>query len=867
MSPRTPFRNVPVTPNNPPDTVPQLPIQHFQPPGPIRVAEPSVHQPGRQSAPQPLSSDTLPAIQVRDLPVSSSAPHSTGSIRDYELAPQTRTLLPNVNAEGLRVHRGRIYAEVQYTTTTTVMVAWDESVGTYRAMRPQETHASGPALHFDPDSNTWRVDEPESTHLLVEPASPRQTDNHPEQTFQPQPKQPPLPQSDMTDAYVDTRHYVWDQSLPHHHGYVVMHRKMRLDDSVGPPLLHAFMDESGAFVRVASPSHAIDQPAELLPAWTDRDIWDLYGLQGEDITRFRTEAHQTGKKPQWARVRAQRMENKYLYEELRRWLGPEMDHNLFNRLLEHQRLTPAKWAEHLESVTLHRRTPDRPPPLPRLPTPDTPEHPEASTTPTPSTHLTPSGTPQPTATTPAYGDHSHYTWDLDKANFHGYVEMRRKPGLDHSHGPLTQVAFPEGDKLTIVRPVSYSVNQRALRPYWRDIDIWNLYRIEGEDIVRFRQDVALHMKQPTWVEPREYPSLREQLINYLRLWTNPDSPLKPLVHVIARYRPYNLSTLQLGRLCKELSSTGQFKNRINDELPAWVKTHQERTTVLTHTKEFDPFVPELHAEIIRLRNQGEGFSLMKASLSPPFFERLLVYCGFKRNAHGYLYRTDIPAVFKVDSRTPFDIARPSAMLPQEAVTEATTSGVAVSALFSLKAAMGLAKEGDGVTNASEPRPDSPSTDRESQPPNGSTSGHDAQRIRFCYVLDTRTVEVVPGQDNLVYNPTRIDQTRLPSRKWEGHVSVSSIGFTSRRVWLVNSSMTRAATVGDIHAQALGRGTGSSQNHADAIQARTRAGDLNRDEYDVLIDELAKAGRRVLELPAGKDIFSNDIVFPPETITL
>lgn len=97
--------------------------------------------------------------------------------------------------------------------------------------------------------------------------------------------------------------------------------------------------------------------------------------------------------------------------------------------------------------------------------------------------------------------------------------------------------------------------------------------------------------------------------------------------------------------------------------------------------------------------------------------------------------------------------------------------------------------------------------------------------------------------------------------------MSPIGFTSRRVWLVNSNMTRAATVEDIHLQALTRATGSDQNAADAIEERTRAGELNRNEYDVLIDDVATAGKRTIELPTGQDIFSNDIVFPPETITL
>ncbi|AXI63666.1 hypothetical protein DLD99_25380 [Pseudomonas kribbensis] len=541
------------------------------------------------------SGETLPRIQIQDLipaileRASSGHPRPTENIRHYELPAQARTLLPAVNAEGLRVHRGRIYAEVQYTTTTTVMVDWDEGAGTYRAKLPQEMHPSGPALHFDPQSNTWRIGEPADSGALIGSAIHRPAvipQNTPPQALA------SLAQSDTTAVYIDTRHYVWDSTTTHHHGYVVMHRKMRLDDTVGPQSIHAFRDDNGLFVSVEPPTHPIDQPAELLPAWTDRDIWNLYGLQGADITRFRAEAHSTGRKPQWARVRTERMENTYLFDELRRWLGPDMDRDMFNRVLDHQKRSPAQWVNHLESVTLHRSTPAPQTPLPNLSTPGTPL----------SRQLTPDSLAT-TDSTPAYGDQRYYTWDPDKSNAHGYIEMQRKPGLDDSHGPLTQMAFPEGTGLTIVRPIQYSVEQRAFRPYWRDIDIWNLYRIEGADILRFRQDVALHLKQPAWVRQRDYPSQREQLIDYLRLWTNPDSPLKPRDQVIARFQPYNLSTEQLARLCNEISPTGQFNNLINDELPTWVKTHQARTLVVTRFEQFDPYLPEIKAEIIRLRNQ------------------------------------------------------------------------------------------------------------------------------------------------------------------------------------------------------------------------------------------------------------------------
>lgn len=877
MRPKNPTPKLPGTPHRHPDTPHPLPIPRSEPPVVIRPGGPDIYQSDRQRATLPPPDNQLPTVHIHDLSPSvresgtgpTSDPRSTESIRHYELPPQTRTLLPDVITEGLRVHRGRIYAEVQYTTTGTVMVAWDESLGTYRAMFPQEAQPSGPALHFDPASNTWRVGEPQKTPQTIEQQIHRpadNTDDTPAQIPASLADSSSRTQSNTVTAHIDTRHYIWDNTATNHHGYVVMHRKMRLDDSVGPLMHHAFMDDNGSFISVEPSAPRIDQPAELLPAWTDRDIWDLYGLQGAEITRFRTEADRTGRKPQWAKVREQRLENAYLYDELRRWLGPEMDRDMFNRLLEHQRLTPAKWAEHLESVTLHRSTPDTQTPLPGLPRPETPEHHDTPTTQTPSPRLPPPATPETTDTTPAYGDQSYYTWDLGKTNFHGYVEMQRKPGLDDSHGPLVQVAFRDGIALTIVKPTGYPLHKEtALRPFWRDVDIWNLYRIEGKDIARFRQDVAIHGIPPTWVNQRKLPSRREQLIEYLRMWTNPDSPLKSKEQVIARFRPYNLSILQLARLCKELSPSGQFKHRINDELPEWATSHQARSRIVTNPKLFDPFLPELHTEMIRLRNQGQGTSILKESLSEPFFRELLTHGGFKHNRHNYLYRTDIPAVFTVDNRTPSEIARPATMVPQTVLSDSVTSEVPVSVMFSLKTAMDLA-------NATA-RPNNPQTGSESHPESNVNSTPPIQRIRFCYLLDTRNLEVVPGQENRAYHSARTNRsltdgkTWFPSMKMEGHLSTSPIGFSSRRIWLVNSAMTHAAPVEDVHLRALVHANGSNQSHVDIIEARTKAGDLNQNDYDALIDELAKAGKRVLELPTGKDVFSNDIVFPPETITL
>lgn len=794
-----------------------------------------------------------PAIHLSDDAASPPSVLPTGEpLSPYRVSTYSRNRLPAPNAQGLRVHVGRHFVDLE--DGTTVQVDWDASTSTYRAKRPNESGASGPSLYLNDDRKTW------STNLDRSAGSP------------PAAKRPLLDRTDLlppdaTSSTFNTDHYVWNEAASNHHGYVVMHRKKGLDSAVGPQRRYAFREENGSFVGVEPSAVQIDQPAQLLPAWTDRDLWDFYGIHGDGISRFRAEANRTGKKPQWAKPRVQRMENAFLYDELRRWTAPDMDRDVFINLMQKFNFTPDELARKLDNVSLRWKETLSPSTSNPAPTGETPS------------------TSRADVDAPVFGDPAHYDWDISETTLQGYVELHRKPGLSDGHGPAVQLAFLEGHRLIRVRSTGYSSHQpTALRPLWRDFDIWNLYRIEGADIVRFRQEVASSGKQPKWVTPREYPSRREQLVDYLRFWSSPQATLKPPAEFIAGLRPYNFSIEHLSQLCDELTETGQYAHRINNDLPRWAEAHRRSMLDEANSRRFEPFLPEIHAEILRLRNQGKGSSFLRANLTPAFFQGLLLRCGYQRNKHNCLYRTDIPALFRGDDRTPFEFARDGAMLPRAILAEGTTTLTAVSATFRLKTAVDYAKEAKGEALAYATQlsrfpgkpvdPDkAPLTDRELHLTTDYASRRLSQRIAFCYVLDTRNVEVVPGPDNRVYNQDAIRQRPAYGKTWfpqgtlEGHVSMSLRGFSAARIWLVNSSLTRAARVGDIHAQALEHASGINQNHADAIETRTWAGELNRHEYDDLIDEVASAGKPVIELPAATDIFSDGIVFPPELITL
>lgn len=130
-----------------------------------------------------------------------------------------------------------------------------------------------------------------------------------------------------------------------------------------------------------------------------------------------------------------------------------------------------------------------------------------------------------------------------------------------------------------------------------------------------------------------------------------------------------------------------------------------------------------------------------------------------------------------------------------------------------------------------------------------------QTEMFIYALDTRTLEVVPHEENHMFNSAAREQpqTWFPDDDYEGLISVSRAGLPAERIWLLNSTLTKGAKVQDITEQA--------GNRAESIEAATHAGRTNKYEYDQLIDEVAASGKPILLLSGNKNEYADDIVWP------
>lgn len=345
---------------------------------------------------------------------------------------------------------------------------------------------------------------------------------------------------------------------------------------------------------------------------------------------------------------------------------------------------------------------------------------------------------------------------------------------------------------------------------------------------------------------------------------------------VEHLRSYNLSPGQHVQLHDDL-------NLNPGEMPSWANQHKLRSMDTTAPNRFDPLYAEIEPLLLSVRNGASHSHLVDfdKSVSPAFLDAFLAKTGYLRNANDCLYRTDIPALFRADERTSFEFYNDGRMLPRLKHPRGATTAKPISATVSLESVKAYAGKG---TDAPDPEylrynnqknkypgkkpgesdndsgqsdddwSDASDVDLDSER-NYATKRHDQQFV-FSYIIDTRGMEVVLNEENHLLNRAALDKGAwFPDDELEALISTSKSGIPSQRLWLLDSTFTRAAKVDDVAAEAQSSDWGSE------IEARTHSGVNNQREYDELIDAVAKAGKPVLILSAGKDWFANDIVWP------
>lgn len=348
---------------------------------------------------------------------------------------------------------------------------------------------------------------------------------------------------------------------------------------------------------------------------------------------------------------------------------------------------------------------------------------------------------------------------------------------------------------------------------------------------------------------------------------------------VMELRSYNLSPLQHVRLRDDLIAHPSA-------LPEWVAQHKSRSLNADDPARYDALHQEIEPLLLPLRNGRLLLSHLgdygdfSESVSREFLDGFLARLGYLRNGSDVLYRTDIPALFRADERTPFEFYNDDRMLPRLKHPRGATTEKPISATVSLKRVERYAGRGTGYPDPEyllynnqknkypgrkpgDPDNESGESDNDwseasdvelDSERNYETVRHD-QTIIFAYVIDTRKMEVVLREENhLLNNAARNKGAWFPEDELEGLISTSKRGIESERLWLLDSTLTRAAKVDDIAYEA-------GYRQRNEIEARTHQGVDNRYEYDALIDKVAQAGKPVLTLGKDKEWFANDIIWP------
>ncbi|MDQ0126216.1 hypothetical protein J2W17_005194 [Pseudomonas lini] len=473
--------------------------------------------------------------------------------------------------------------------------------------------------------------------------------------------------------------------------------------------------------------------------------------------------------------------------------------------------------------------------------------------------------------TPTYINRSHYLASPRSPDAQGYYELKPTLGRNASDTPF---AFEDryGNWVQVAPPARGFGSQPTQLTHWTDQEIWELYGIQGQEIERFRNQAHVSGKPPPWVEPNETDN---PVINLLRdglRWLHPAMGANQRQ---AFLQSYNLLPSQLSRLQQHL------KTELS--MPQWAQAHKQKIDDVGNPQRLEQLSNDVIQELNLKRDAWHDWYDPETSMTHEWREALLAKMGYLRNKNNCLYRTDVPALFRGDERTPFELANDNAMLPRYAHKPGATTHKPMSATFSLKEGRMYASAPDpeylrfnSQTNkhpgrgADDTPSDSEASDTESSessdwsdPDSPVAWDHDRhyERTRerqtemFLYALDTRDLEVVPREENHRFNSAARDTppTWFPSDNYEGLISVTKKGLEAERIWLLNSSLTKGAKVNDIEAQAGSR--------AARIEASTHAGHANKHEYDQLIDEVEAAGKPLLRLSGNEKVFGYDVMWP------
>jgi hypothetical protein len=496
---------------------------------------------------------------------------------------------------------------------------------------------------------------------------------------------------------------------------------------------------------------------------------------------------------------------------------------------------------------------------------------------------------------PVYRTTQDNLWALDRhltflnADDHAFSSTPNAQGYysfhaagSNSDGAVLGYAFKDGEQRWIAIDPARAKADTPLAQ-WSDQDIRQLYIVEDPQIPAFRTAAQHSGKAPDWAQRAQNVEDYIFVADSLK-WSHPQLDSAQRAQLL---RSYNLSKAQLSRLRGEAS---------DGRMPEWAEQHKRLTLDASDEQRFKLIAEELEHYVQDLRTQGLAFDhhWPATRYSDVFLADYAAHLGYLRSKHDMLYRTDIPAMFRGETRLPFELARDGRMMYRKGNPTGTTNKRALSATFGLHDATAYAATkggfyhelhynsqanrfpgvnpqsskgltGDssdsGGSSVSEGKRTGDEVDSDSSFVFDDSKGYESTRRQqttsFVYAIDTRGLEVVPGAENKAFNPAN---GKFFFDDMEGHLSTPTRGISAERIWLVRSDLTRAARVKDVLEQAGERVAAIEQATWAGTDSRA-AGYFSSKAYDSLIDEIAGSGGLILDLPKGDKTFADDIVWP------
>lgn len=452
-----------------------------------------------------------------------------------------------------------------------------------------------------------------------------------------------------------------------------------------------------------------------------------------------------------------------------------------------------------------------------------------------------------------------------------------------SDAAILGYAFKHPEHQWIAIDPARARDRRSAVAQWSDQDIQRMYIVDDARISDFRTQAQASGKAPDWA-PRAQNTEDHLFVAESLKWLHPQMPLAERLNL---QRSYNLTKDQLCRLRTEFS---------DGPIPDWVESHKRQSLDPTNDQRFKLINEELDNYVQDLRTHGLGLDhhWPATRYSDAFLADYATSLGYFRTQHNMLYRTDIPAMFRGETRLPFELARDGRMMHRKGNPTGTTNKRALSATFGLHDATAYAatkggfyhelhynsqanrfpgvnpqsskgqtadSSDSGSSSVSEGKRSGDEIDSDSSFIFDDSKGYESKRRQqttsFVYAIDTRGLEVVPGAENKAFNSAN---GQFFFDEMEGHISTPTRGISAERIWLVRSDLTRAARVKDVLDQAGDRVAEIEQATWAGSDSQT-ASYFGSNAYDSLIDGIAGSGGLILELPKGDKTFADDIVWP------